>query len=137
MSFTYDPSGMKPYRYRCRCEKQFYGDQCQHEKVSIHVRLKAITPPLASIVQYYDNNLTLNLIIKSQQVYPALPKEFEFNHTQVIAPVLGILKLYTQNYQTEDVIYSIICIQQNQKVINITTELITCPNALTLLRKIE
>ncbi|CAF4598339.1 unnamed protein product, partial [Rotaria sp. Silwood2] len=45
---TYDPTGVQPYI--CQCMEQFYGDQCQYEKISIKIQLNSTSMTLVACV---------------------------------------------------------------------------------------
>ncbi|CAF0981912.1 unnamed protein product [Didymodactylos carnosus] len=134
---THDLSSTTPYI--CLCTNKYYGDRCQYEKISIkiHLNIENLTSSskneiLASVIQYYDtDNITFDFILKYQQVYSLTPSNFEYYHEQIIAPIFGILKLYQKDYQS---LYYILYIQQNQTIINVTTDLRNyCPHIDTLL----
>ncbi|CAF4978252.1 unnamed protein product, partial [Rotaria sp. Silwood1] len=88
---------------------------------------------LCSFVQYYDaDNITLNLILRQQQLFIGTPSHIHFRHTQIEAPVLGILKLHVSLTSTN---YYILYVQPHTSVINITSAPEYCPHASLLFQK--
>ncbi|CAF1590296.1 unnamed protein product, partial [Didymodactylos carnosus] len=59
------------------------------------------------------------LILKYQQIYQSLPHLFRYYHGEILAPPIGILKLYDTNYEINGPFYFILYIQQNITIINI------------------
>ncbi|CAF3974713.1 unnamed protein product [Rotaria sp. Silwood1] len=131
---TFNPSGKRPFV--CICHMYFFGDFCQYEKSSINIHLDTFSLPntiLASVVQYYDaDNITLNLILRQQQLFIGTPSHIHFRHTQIEAPVLGILKLHVSLTSTN---YYILYVQPHTSVINITSAPEYCPHASLLFQK--
>ncbi|CAF0861978.1 unnamed protein product [Adineta ricciae] len=90
---SYDPSGEKPFI--CKCANQFYGDQCQYEKLQIQIRINMTAAATASSVQFYGKVMRLNaLYLFHQQIMHGVPNIIHYNHDQQDAPGLGVLKIY-------------------------------------------
>ena len=128
---TYDPSGDKPFI--CECSKQFYGNQCQYEKVAIAINLNMTTAASVTVVQFYDyETLGMKLAIQHQEMIIGLPRRIRYDHGRQEAPFLGVLKVYEG---FSDPRYYILYVQQNVAFINITSTPQFCPNAMSLLPK--
>ena len=83
--------------YRCVCSKRFHGYRCQHEmgSVSIHLNVFNSSSMRAVVVQLYDiAKASFQLLIQHQQVYQSLPSTISYKQSTVVAPYLGVLKLY-------------------------------------------
>ncbi|CAF1635205.1 unnamed protein product [Adineta ricciae] len=92
---TYDPSGEKPFI--CLCSEEYYGDQCQYEKVPVYIRMNLTTTTLSdtiiSVIQFYDlTTAAISLKLLKQQVKHGIPKIIRYNHGRKTSPPIAILK---------------------------------------------
>jgi hypothetical protein len=82
------------------------------------------------LLQLYDIEIPfLTLLIRHQQVYHGLPSMISYNHPDIYAPYLGVLKVYENLVRP---VYLIMYLS-HQSVINITTSPQHCPQASSLL----
>ncbi|CAF3375038.1 unnamed protein product [Rotaria socialis] len=130
---TFDLSGMRPFA--CICHKHFYGDMCQYEKSSINIQLETVVllnTTLASVVQHYDvDNITFELILRQQQWFSGTPSHIHLRHSQIEAPVLGILKLHVSLTSAN---YYILYIKPDRLIKNIISTPEYCPHVSSLLK---
>lgn len=131
--YTYESYGGNSFV--CVCSKLFYGDRCQHAKMTIQVQLNTLNitekSSRGSTVQFYDvDRDTLTLILQHQQVTQGFPFNIYYAHGHTIAPLLGILKMHYDLFETK---YFIIYIRPNTSSINITSSPEHCPRASSLL----
>lgn len=123
--------------FRCICSKFFYGDRCEHKKVSIQIQLNTSEIskfPRGSTIQFYDVDLiTLELRLRHQQATRGIPSSISYDHDDIIAPPLSVLKSYSDSTEVE---YFIIYIQPNRSLINISSSPSHCPHA-SLLRDLS
>ena len=130
---TFDYSGQRSFV--CICQNYFYGDLCQNEKSSIYITIanfSLMNDALASVVQYYDvNNVTFELALRYQQVSRGIPIHVQYRHSQIEAPVLGILKAYVSLTAFN---YYILYIQPNISMINVTSAPEYCPHSSSLIQ---
>jgi hypothetical protein len=127
----YERSGIQSYQ--CQCEDYFYGDECQHKKRLMEIRLFNLTYlPLKLIIRYYDlYTPTYRLAPRIQHVYSSLPITFRFYNEKVEAVSLALLKIY-EKYDSEP-LYFLLGVQQNSISLNKTSSLeYPCPMANTL-----
>ncbi len=123
--------------FMCLCSKRSYGDRCQYEMASVHVNLNMTRtlPVRATVVQFYDfETPSFQLLIQHQQVYHGIPSMINYYHSNIHAPLLGLLKIY------EDLIhpqYFIMYSLPQTSIINITSSPQYCPHASLLLSKGE
>jgi hypothetical protein len=131
---TYDLSGEETYI--CICSDRFYGNQCENEKASIHIsfNMTSVSSVRATVVAFYDYGAPLKLYMKHQQVYRAFPSMIHHEHPDVVAPSLGMIKIYED--LNNKPLYFIMYIL-NQSIINITSSPRHCPHASLLLSKGE
>ncbi|CAF1424689.1 unnamed protein product [Adineta steineri] len=128
---TYDPSGEKPFF--CICPQQYYGDQCQYEKVPVYIQmnLTTLTEIAVSVIQFYNiTTSAISLKLLDQQVTHGIPKIIRYNHSRETSPPIALLKTYDKLTNWK---YFILYIQsKSTRIINITSTLKECPNALIL-----
>jgi hypothetical protein len=103
---------------------------------SVHVNLNMThtLPVRATIVQLYDfETPSFQLLIQHQQVYHGIPSQINYYHSDIQAPLLGLLKIY------EDLIHPqyFIMYSLSQTSINITSSPQYCPHTSLLLSKGE
>jgi hypothetical protein len=103
---------------------------------SVHVNLNMThtLPARATVVQLYDLETTsFQLILRHQQVYDGIPSKINYYHSDIYAPLLGLLKIYKNLTQPQYfIMYSL-----TQTLINITSSPQYCPHASLLLSKGE
>ena len=123
--------------FMCLCSKRFYGNRCQYEIPSVHVNLN-MTDTLsvrATVVQLYDLGIpSFHFFIRHQQVYNGIPSKINYYHSDIHAPLLGVLKIYENLTQPQ---YFILYSVAQQSLINITSSPQHCPHASLLLSKGE
>ncbi|CAF4374104.1 unnamed protein product [Rotaria socialis] len=126
---TYDPSGENSFF--CVCPKNFYGDRCQYEKMSIHIVVNMTDSVAASLVQFYDYLLPRMILhLYNQQVFRGLPKTVRYIHGREQIPFMSILKIYKDMTKPA---YFILYIQPNSTTIDRTSTPEWCPHATDLL----
>ncbi|CAF1017425.1 unnamed protein product [Adineta steineri] len=123
---NFDPTD--PIPYICSCQNKFYGDRCEYEDIRIHIQLNVSTDVpvnvLVSAVQYLDFTLTnYDLILRQQKVSFGLPLEWNYYYNELIAPELGLLLIYDDNYRQRNPRFYLLYIQNAKESINITVEL--------------
>jgi len=129
-----DRSGEVPYM--CRCSMRFYGSQCQNEMGSVHVDLNMtrIFSSYATVVQLYDfETPSFQLLIRHQRIYHDIPLKINYYHSDIYAPLLGLLKIYEDLIHPQYFIMYILA----QSRINITSSPQYCPHASLLLSQGE
>ncbi len=122
--------------HMCLCSKRFSGDRCQYETRSVHVELNMTNTSSiqAAVVQLYDiHTSSLQLIMRHQEVYRAVPSRIDYYHSDVHVPSLGLLKIY-ENLTSPQyfIMYSLA-----QSTINITSFPEHCPHTSLLLPESE
>ncbi|CAF0857990.1 unnamed protein product [Adineta steineri] len=142
---VFDPAEVRS-RY-CKCTEKFYGEDCEHERISVRIQMKlsnltifSPTGVLASVVQYFDFGLVRSddIYLKHQQLSLDLQLKWEYNHDQIVAPTFAFSKIYDSNYRLTGPLFYLLYIQQNTRVINITIEMNEvnyCAHVLTLMNK--
>ncbi|CAF1301368.1 unnamed protein product [Adineta steineri] len=133
---TYDPSGEKPFF--CICPQQYYGDQCQYEKVPVYIQmnLTTLTDIAVSVIQFYNiTTSAISLKLLDQQVTHGIPKIIRYNHSKETSPPIALLKTYDKLTNWK---YFILYIQsKSTRIINITSTPKECPNVLILLSQMN
>ncbi|CAF1435934.1 unnamed protein product [Adineta steineri] len=133
---TYDPSGEKPFF--CVCPQQYYGDQCQYEKVPvyIHMNLTSLTDIAVSVIQFYNTTTSaISLKLLDQQVTHGIPKIIRYNHSRETSPPIALLKTY--NKLTNWKYFILYSQSKSTRIINITSTPEECPNVLILLSQMN
>jgi hypothetical protein len=128
---NYDLSGER--LYLCQCSARFYGYKCEYEKASIHINLNLtnVFSTRASVVQFYDYQpKVLLLIIAYQKVYIGVPSSISFYRSTLYAPPFGILKIHNGSSQPQ---YFLIYCLFRQTQIKITPSPQYCPHTSLLL----
>ena len=130
---TMDRSG--DASYMCTCSQQFYGDQCQNAKASVHVVLNMTNASSvrATVIQLYDIVKPLKLFIQHAKVYDGLPSTIHYDHTDFFAPLLGVLNIYEGLAHPKYFIMYVLI----QSLINITSSPEHCPHVSSLLSECE
>jgi hypothetical protein len=123
---SYDSADMQ--NYTCICTSLYYGVNCEILKASITIRINSkylSVTAIATTIQYYDidNRTRTNLILRNQQVFDSVPQETLYHHDRFISPIIGIVKLYGNDYLINEPTYYLGYVQQNLKDINITNDL--------------
>jgi len=104
---------------------------------SVHVKLNMTNTSSiqAAVVQLYDiHTSSLQLIMRHQQVYRAVPSRIDYYHSGVHVPSLGLLKIY-ENVTSPQ--YFIMYISAQTMVINVTSFPEHCPHTSSLLHESE
>jgi len=123
---SYDPADMQ--NYTCICTSLYYGVNCEIPKASVMIIINSTYPSVTAIataIQYYDINsrTQTDLILRNQQVFVSIPQETLYYHDQLILPAISIVKLYGNDYLTNEPTYYLGYLQQNQQNINVTNDL--------------
>jgi len=114
--------------YTCICTNLYYGINCEIPKASVTITIDSTYSSvilIAMVIQYYDIDLRTpaDLILRNQQVFNSIPQEAVYHHDQLISPIIGIVKLYGNDYLTNEPTYYLGYLQQNLKDINVTNDL--------------
>ena len=127
---SYDPTGEKSAT--CICSEEFYGDQCEHKKLTIQIRINMTITATISNIQMYRVFLYPSFLIslQHQQVMRGLPNIIRYNYAEDNLPHIGVLKIY-QGFASPK--YFILFTGLTNKTINFTTTPEECPHALNLL----
>jgi hypothetical protein len=126
---SYDPSGEQPLI--CTCLERFYGNRCENEKSSVHVRFNMTSEfaPRATVFQLYDIiPVYLTLEIRHQKVYDGLPSIITSHQPDNEAPPIGLLKAYEDSQNP----YYYVVYVSLKSVINITSSPQHCPDVSSL-----
>jgi hypothetical protein len=128
---TYDYSGERPYQ--CVCNKDYYMERCQLEKIPIRIELNMTNSQIqASVVQLYDVHMgSLDLLLRHQQVYFGIPSIIQYHHGQTSAPPLAVLKTH-EHYDTISNYY-LVYIRPIISVINISATPEHCLHSSTFI----
>jgi hypothetical protein len=119
---NYDPSGENPYL--CICSERFYGS------VHIDLNMKRTLSARATVVQLYNIvTRSLALGIQYQQIHHGIPSSISYYHSAIIAPHIGILKIYEDLSHPQ---YFLVYFLIEQKI-NIPSSPAYCPHASLLL----
>ncbi|CAF0959549.1 unnamed protein product [Didymodactylos carnosus] len=139
MHVSYDPRST--HMYKCTCDKNYYGDNCQYASGSIHLVYNisySVQQALslsfgAAVIQLYDfHPSSLNFIIKYQIVLNNIPKCSQISNGEALVPTIGLLKLHYKDPKDPHPKYFLLYIQMNKYQLNVTVELSLdnyCPRA--------
>jgi hypothetical protein len=123
---SYDPADMQ--NYTCICTSFYYGINCEVPKASVTMIINSMYSSviaIATTIQYYDidNRTRTHLILRNRQVFDSVPQQTLYRHDQLIAPIIGLMKLYANDYLPNEPTYYLGYVQQNLTYINITNDL--------------
>lgn len=114
--------------YTCICTNSYSGVNCEIPKALVKIKINSTYSSetiIATTIQYYDvdKRTQTDLILRNRQVFNSIPQNILYPHDQLISPIIGIIKLYGNDYLTNEPTYYLGYIQQNRTNINITNGL--------------
>ena len=125
----------EPDRVACVCTVEYHGPFCQWRKPQWRLSLSEILPSAASVVQYFEIDLTsLDLRLVHQQVFSTLPPTIEYFHQGEQLPSIALAKLYSTDEKFSSQIF-LLSVYVNVLSIEGTTEISgnnRCPHVHSL-----
>ncbi|UJR09852.1 hypothetical protein I4U23_014076 [Adineta vaga] len=116
--------------FYCIYDKEYYGYQCQHEKIGIRIDINTTDEAVASVIQFYDIlSFPLKLFIQSQQLIRGFPHTILYKHDLIKASIFGILKTCNDIATLK---YFILYLIVNNSINLITSIQKQCVHAITL-----